>query len=281
MKYKKIITNGCSFSDPITPFTWPNQLENYIHQTVDSSVKFDHRGLSSQGQELIQKKTLHAIHEALEEGYDPSEICVFVMWSSNDRKSFYVDNPDFIKEIVDNWKLSNQGWQLQLADLKNTLSDPDTITTSATGYNQVPYNKAGGWLITSAHVNDELTIFRDYFMMSLNANSISAVHLGLENVILLQTFCKLHGIKLYQQYFMKIPREDFEIWQTHQNAKYLYAQLDHSMFIAPKSSIHEYLLDSPACFVSFPSNPHPNGLGYRRWVMEVMLPHLEEDGFFE
>lgn len=280
MKYKKIITSGCSFSEAVTAYTWPNQLENYI-KNINPNVKFDHRGLSSQGQELIQKKAIHAINEALGQGYSPKDLCVFVMWSSNDRKSFFVDNPDFIKELVNNWKLSGQGWALQLADLKNNLSSPEIIESTAKGYNKIPYNKTGGWLITSCHVSDDLQMFRDYFMMSEFANSVGSIHTALENVIFLQTFCKMHGIKLYQQYFMRMPREDFEMHKNNDNIAYLYNQLDKSTFILPESSIHEYLLSSKDCFKEFPNDPHPNGLGHRRWLTEVMLPHLEEDNFFE
>ena len=281
MQYKKIITSGCSFSDTTTPFTWPKQLENYI-KNINPTVKFDHRGLSSQGQELIQKKAVHAICEALSEGYNPDQICVFVMWSSNDRKSFYVDNPDFISELINNWKLSTQSWKLQLADLKNNLTSPETIDTySQTQYNQIQYNKEGGWLITSCYTVDHLQMIRDYFMMSKNANSIAAIHMGLENIIFLQNFCKLYGIRLYQQYFMNHTVNDFESNKNHQNISYLYNQIDRSTFILSDSSIHEYLINNPECFKEYPTDAHPNGLGHRRWLTEVMLPKLEEDNFFQ
>lgn len=277
MKYKKIITSGCSFSDAATPYTWPNQLESYIKRDYPN-VKFDHRGLSSQGQELIQKKATHAIYEALSEGYKSEELCVFVMWTSNDRKSFFVDSKDFIKHIFENWKLSNQGWQLQLADLKNNLQDPDVVYSTANVNNKISYNKSGGWLITSAHVVDEISMIRDYFMMSKSVSSPGYVNLNLENIIFLQSFCKLHGIKLYQQYVIDYIIEDFERVKDHQIVKYLYDQLDHSTFIST-IPMYNYLLDKAECFKE-KGDSHPNGLGHRIWLTDVILPKLEDDDFF-
>lgn len=277
MRYKKIITSGCSFSDPETPFTWPLQLENYINRLYPN-VKFDHRGLSSQGQELIQKKAIHAAEQALAEGYDPSEIAVFVMWTSNDRKSFYVDNPDFIDMLVENWKKSIQGWQYQLADLANQLPDKKVITSKGTGYNLIPYNSKGGWLITSCHVADDIPMMRDYFMMSLNANSVSAVNISLENIIFLQSYCKAKGIKLYQQYTIPWMYEDFLGHKNHPAVEYLFKQLDMSNFISEKS-MYSFLEGNVECFKGT-THSHPNGLGHRIWLTEVMLPYLEEDGFF-
>lgn len=278
MKYKKIITSGCSFSEANTPWVWPLQLETYIKKLNDS-VKFDHRGMGSQGQELIQKKAVHAIEQALDEGYKPEELCMFVMWTSNDRKSFYVDNPDFIKTLADNWAKSKQGWQYQLANLNNELEDEAVIVTKGAVNNRVPYNKKGGWLITSCHVADDIQMMRDYFMMSLHGNSLAATHLSLENIIFLQTYCKAKNIKLYQQVTIPYTFEDFETHKDHQIIKYLYKQLDHNTFIS-KQSIYEYLINNPEYFKDYPTDVHPNGLGHRIWLNEVMLPHLEDDGFF-
>lgn len=279
MKIKKIITCGCSFSEAMTTYTWPNHLESYIKTHVDGNVKFDHRGLSSQGQELIQKKTSHAIHEALEMGYKPDEIAAIVMWTSNDRKSFYIDNLDTISDIVENWKQSQQGWHLQLADLKNELSNPKKVASSATLNNIITYNQDGGWFITSAHVNDSLKFMRDFFMMSANAIGKGAINTSLENILMLQYLCKSKGIQLYQQFFMDNVLNDFNHTKDHQIVKYLYDDLDKSTFISEKG-MFEYLGPRPELYVH-PNDPHPNGLGHKLWVNEVMLPFLEDKNFFE
>lgn len=278
MKYKKIITSGCSFSDHSTPYSWPNQLEAYILKDVDSVVKFDHRGLGSQGQDLIQKKASHAIHQALSAGYNPDEIAVFVMWSAPNRKAFYVDNPDMLSEIVQNWKGSHTGWGLQLADLKNEVTE--YVSMYLPKVNQhINYNKTGGWYLSSAVNVSEMDFIKNYFMLGKNATTVQMCHDSLENIIFLQNSCKAKGIKLYQQWFADQTKIDLSLYKDHQNIKYLYDELDQSTFISDKS-LYNYLLGNIECFKS-PSDSHPNGLGHRRWLNEVILPKLEEDNFFE
>lgn len=279
MKIRKIITSGCSFSDPTTPYAWPNQLESYITKNIDDSVRFDHRGLASQGQELIHKKAAHAIYEALVTGYKPEEIAVFVMWSSVDRKSFYVDNQDAIKEIVDNWKGSTQGWVLQFADLKNQSVLPELIETKATVFNRIWYNKIGGWFITSSHVRDEIKLVRDYFMLGRNSVTVAMCHESMQNIISLQHLCQSKGIKLYQQFFMDNILEDLDRYKSHQIIKYLYDDWDRSSFVSEKS-MYNYMNGREELFVGA-GNAHPNGLGHRIWLDEVILPRLEMDDFFD
>lgn len=279
MKIRKIITSGCSFSDPSTPYTWPNQLEAYITKNVDPEVRFDHRGLASQGQELIQKKASHAVYEALETGYKPEEIAVFVMWSSSDRKSFYIDNPDMINEIVENWKGSEQGWNLQFADLKNQSTELELVRSKAQNNNMILYNKKGGWFITSAHVQDEMKFVREYFMMGQDAVSAGPVHSSLENMLMLQYLCKSKGIRLYHQFYMDNIIEDIDRMKDHQIVKYLYDDLDRDSVISDVS-MHSYMNKREELFVGV-GNAHPNGLGHRIWLNEVMLPFLEERDFFE
>lgn len=278
MKYKHIITGGCSFSSPETPYVWPLQLEKHINR-IDESVTFAHRGLSSQGQDLIAKKTMFAIDEALKRGIPATQIAVFVMWSSNDRLSFFVNDQEFIKEVVNNWELSEQGWSLQFGDLKNNITDTCEITTKALYNNKINYNRNGGWLITSLYSMDNMQFIKDAYTIGGHEGR---VHRGLEYIILLQSYCKSLGIKLYQQYFMDLPYTDFEsLNKSYPMIQYLYNALDYNTFIFPENSysIHGFLKDNPECFKS-PEDSHPNGLGHRRWLTEVMIPHLNNDDFF-
>jgi len=279
MNLRKVITSGCSFSEAMTAYTWPNHLENYIKTNIDPNVKFDHRGLSSQGQELIQKKASHAIYEALHTGYKPEEIAVIVMWSSNDRRSFYIDNPDMINDVVENWKQSQQGWHLQFADLKNELSYPNKIQSAATLNNTITYNTNGGWYITSVHVKDGLPFMKDFFMTANAIVSPGPINTSLENILMLQYLCKSKGIKLYHQFFMDNVIDDFKALKDHQAVKYLYDDLDQSTVISMQG-MYEYLGPRPELYVAY-GNPHPNGLGHKLWVNEVMLPFLEDQHFFE
>ena len=94
---KHLITGGCSFSH------YANSNENWVGFLEDKlkfenkNLTIEHTGFFSQGQELIQKKIMLAIVEALESGLQPNEIMVVVMWSGTFRKAWYIDNPIIIR----------------------------------------------------------------------------------------------------------------------------------------------------------------------------------------
>jgi hypothetical protein len=280
MQYKKIITGGCGFSDIIVPYVWPNQLENYIKRT-SSDITFDHRGLTSQGQKLIQKKIINAICSSLDQGYKPNQICVFVMWSDPTTKTFYIKNKELIDKLIDNWKNSTQSWHLQFGDLENKAQEKNIIYSLATDINSVQYNKNGGWFITSPYINDNINLITELHQMgSENKETMTAfdAHDSLENMILLQSFCKEKGIKLYQQFALDSLIQSFTLFKKYDIVGYLYSQLDFGTFISPNNSMVGYLKDNTECFRE---NQTLNGLGHRKWITEVMLPHLVDDSFFE
>jgi hypothetical protein len=278
MNYKKIITCGCSFSDPGTPFTWVNLLERHIKKT-NTNVVFDHRGLSSQGQQLIQKKTVHAIHKALSEGYKPEEICVIAMWSGHDRRSFYINNKDTIQRIVNHWSKIKVKYQLQFGNLENT---GDSMSHVGSGQSElhVPYNKNGGWYITGGW-HDEVPFFKEYLMFAEGLEE--SIMLSLENMIMLQSVCKIHNIKLYEQFYMDNVYENIELYKDYDECKYLYDLVDKSNYVSTQS-IHGYLksIEVEDCqYFKTAIDPHPNAHGHLIWLHNILLPHLEKTGFFK
>jgi len=278
MKYKKIITGGCSFSDPETPFTWVNLLERNLKRIYPELV-FDHRGLSSQGQQLIQKKTVHAIWKALQEGYKPEEICVIVMWSGHDRRSFYINNKDTIERIVNHWSKTKTRYTLQFGDLENTgdsLTELGTMNTDL----YVPYNKNGGWYITGGW-HDEVPFFKEYLMFTEGISE--SITLSLENMIMLQSICKTHNIKLYEQFYMDDAYDCLEDHKNHKECKHLYDLLDKSNYVTTQS-MHGYLksMEVEDCqYFKSVIDPHPNAHGHMVWLDNILLPHLEQTGFFK
>ena len=278
MKYKKIITCGCSFSDPDTPYTWVNLLERNIKRTYPDIV-FDHRGLSSQGQQLIQKKTVHAIHKALSEGYKPEEICVFVMWSGHDRRSFYINNKDTINRIVEHWSKIEVQYQLQFGNLENTGDNLTELGTGGTSIH-IPYNKDGGWYITGGWHN-EVPFFKEYLMFC--EGSEESIMLSLENMVMLQSVCKTHNIKLYEQFYMDNMYELMEQFKNFKECKYLYDLLDKSNYVSTQS-IHGYLksIEVEDCqYFKTAIDNHPNAHGHMIWLNNILLPHLEKTRFLE
>jgi hypothetical protein len=277
MKYKKIITCGCSFSDPETPFTWVNLLERNLKRSNPDLV-FDHRGLSSQGNQLIQKKTVHAIHKALNEGYKPEEICVIVMWTSHERRSFYINNSDTIERIVNHWAKTPVRYTLQFGDLENTgdsLTQLGIVNTEL----YVPYNKNGGWYITGGWHN-EVPFFKEYLMFCEGMQE--SIILSLENMVMLQSICKTHSIKLHEQYYMDNVHDGIQEHKSYKECKYLYDLLDKSNYVTTQS-IHGYLKSievEEAQYFKTKIDPHPNAHGHMVWLNNILLPHLERTGFF-
>jgi hypothetical protein len=143
----------------------------------------------------------------------------------------------------------------------------------------IHYNKNGGWFITSAHVADEIKFVRQYFMMGKETVSVAMCHDSLQNMLLLQYLCKSKGITLYQQFYMDNIIIDMSRHKDHQIIKYLYDDWDRNTFIS-EQSMHGYMNGREELFVGV-GNAHPNGLGHRVWMNEVVLPRLEHDGFFD
>jgi len=261
---KKIITCGCSFSDYKTVFTWPHILE----KRLGDSIEYEHLGLSSQGNDLIQKKLSLAVMESLEK-YKPEEILVIPMWSGTERKAFYVNNTVEIQRIVDTWAPKNCWWETQFADLKNYLNSPKEVRTS-NGW-MANYNTEGGWYICSFSINDD-SIGSTFFRIT--TDRIHAVHETIENIISLQNLCKINGVNLVHQFYMNNVFDDIEEHKTHQLVNYLYKQFDKTLMV-DHQSIHGYLNGDTNFFMS-PTDSHPNEVGHTRWVTQVLLPNLKK-----
>lgn len=284
MRIKHIITSGCSFSAPTTTWTWPVVLENNLKNTYPY-LTFDHRGLGSQGQQLIQKKTVHAIHKAINNGYEPEEIAVIVMWSGLERRSWYIDNEDTVKEIIDYWIEDKFGsFELQFGNIENNA---DTLihakspgpAKNGTGEICIPYNKSGGWYINSSHFSEK-NFFKEYFMFS---DMVESVIMSLENMLLLQSVCKSLKITLYEQFYMNFVYDIIQKFKNHGECKHLFDLLDKSTYVDTQS-IHEYLISkqtNPVEYFTHINDPHPNANGHLVWVNNVLLPFLDKRNFFK
>jgi hypothetical protein len=292
MKIKRVITSGCSFSETRSNWTWPKLLENYV-KSIDPEVTFDHRGLSAQGQELIQKKATHAVMSALDEGLLPEEIAVIAMWSGTGRKSWYITNPNIMYPIIDTWGKRDHAWELQFVDLENN-KNKQNLSYYQHKYEKTGYNKAGGWYITG-YYNLDPNFMREYFTFEkprvydkdyypepdryFEENSpLGQIHMSIENMIFLQNFLKVKGITFYQQYYMDFVRKDIEQNTNEQLIGYLAKQLDDNTFVS-KTSIHGYVKHDPS-LLQGPNDPHPSPKGHQVWFNEVLQPFLQNKNFF-
>lgn len=281
---KHLITGGCSFSHciPNGIESWPGYITRYL-KNKNPKLTYKHTGYPSQGQELIQKKVMLEIIESLERGTRPEDIQVIVMWSGTHRKAWWIDNKNIINEIVK--LMSNNLINRRVSEF---LSLKDGFTESASfkmaNGKQYQYSSTGGWYFTVDGSECDAEFIKQYYMFDHTPIGIGKTTISLENIIMLQNFCKLNNIKLIQQFYMDTVLEDIEQYKDHLNINYLYKQLDFNTVI--KNGIFNYLqkflptVDASIAFDNkkgyfMDDRTHPGPLGVAAWCNNVLLPFLE------
>lgn len=288
---KHVITGGCSFSAGGEFSGWTGQLSNYM-KTLNGETTFNHTGFNSQGQEMIQKKVILALIEAFENGYKPEDILVIVMWSGTHRKSWYIDNTDIINELIDGFSKFKGGVTKQFLDLKNRITrTPKYFSTAySSGFEYNPY---GGWFYTVDGTDCKIEFVQQHYLLDSQTPGIGKVHTSIENIIMLQNFCKLHNVPMIQQFFMDSVFNDIEQNKDHQIINYLYKQLDFDNII--KEGMFEYLHGflnvsrDRAIYLKHEERLklqgdskyfhqdgfHPGDVGHKLWVDNILVPFLK------
>lgn len=305
MTIKKIITGGCSFSTVSPNYqlgridvndvkdTWPYRLtEKY------PNIPIVYTGACGIGQELIQKRLSYTIMEELKK-YKGEELAVIVMWSGTDRKSFYVDNKDYIEDMVTHIanieRLAGLTQFTSLGDLKNGPNR--NSKTVITKNNKFDYFPDGGWYIAN-YLHPDSKLIESY--METMTTRLAQVTISLENIIFLQNLCKIHNIKLVQSFYCSFVYQDILDYKDHTNIEYLFKQLDYNTILST-TGLFDYLSPQSQKFFSnklgevfsylqqfyvtedqkkyFGSdNFHPSKLGTEKWTTEVLFPKLAEIG---
>lgn len=290
---KHLITGGCSFScRPDCDTGWHEQLETYLFRR-NAQFTANHTGFGSQGQELIQKKVMLAITEALDNGLQPHEILVVVMWSGTYRKAWYIDNPAIIGDVVNGMPNFQGGMTPIFLDLKNRNAENPAYFKTASG-SEFAYNPNGGWLFTvNGSEYRHMDFIQQYYMLDKNYDGVGKVHTSLENIIMLQNFCKLHGVTLINQFFMDFVWEDIYKHRDDLNINYLYKQLDcenmitegmfetlHQLLNVPRHEVRDIThaerlkLDDNKSYFSR-DGFHPGPLGSEYWCNTVLFPFIQ------
>ena len=245
---------------------------------------------------MIQKKVSMTVIELLDQGAAPEDIVVAVMWSGTFRKSWYIDNEVVINEITKNMIHFDGGMNPLFLDLKNSTGTSPKYFKTSSG-SEFPYNPYGGWY-TTINGSDCLMQFvqQHYMLDGFHGSGVGKVHISLENIIMLQNFCKLKGIKLINQFFMDHVYQDIERDNSYQIINYLYKQFDHANTIKEGmfETLHE-LLDVPRDKVYNITHEerkrlngnskyfsgdgfHPGPAGAQYWCDKVLFPFLESKG---
>jgi hypothetical protein len=82
-----LVTSGCSFSDNIGK-RWPHYLADAL------SLKLFNRGQGSCGNDWIAKTAIYQTQLLLNDGVNPKDILVAVMWSGIDRKGLFISSKE-------------------------------------------------------------------------------------------------------------------------------------------------------------------------------------------
>lgn len=290
---KYLITGGCSFSTYTDKDNWTGHLEREL-QNIYPILTANHTGYNSQGQELIQKKVTLAILEALDNGYTPDEILVTVMWSGTYRKAWYIDNKKVIERMVEMWPTFKGGMCSQFLDLKNEGPKIPTYFKTAYG-NDFLYNPEGGWYYTVNGSDCKMEFVQQHYELDGWMNGgVGKVHISLENIVMLQNFCRLYNIKLVNQFFMDHVYQDFVDNKDHQIIQYLFRQLDKNMITDGMFEyLHKYLLierheagqltheqrrkldDGRNIFNK--DGFHPGSMGSKLWCDNVLVPFIKNN----
>lgn len=292
---KHLITGGCSFSFGGSEGGWIGNATKIL-QEKNPDLTVEHTGYLSQGQDLIQKKITLAVLDALNTGIKPDEILVLVMWSGTSRKAWYIDNPQIIEKMTRGWKKFSGGMSSQFLNLKNK-NPTNEYFFSTHNNSKFDYNPNGGWYFTVDGSDCKLPFVQDYYLIDKHVHGIGKIHSSLENIIMLQTFLKLHNIKFVHQFFMDRVYQDIENNKEHDLIKYLYNQLDKTYTLTQGmfEHNHTYLPYPREKSVLMPHHErikldngrnlfandgfHPGEYGAKLYCQDVLFPFLIEKNF--
>lgn len=250
-QFRHLITSGCSFTDVKNNYTWP------LHVGASySNITCNHLGLASQGNGLIARKAIHAVHDALKQGYTQDEILVGIMWSGPDRHDTYFTGLNYQIENNDEWS-----------------QNPTHVVK----------NDSGGWLIMNHHWAEKTckiyySHLHDYINHRINTY---------EKILWVQNYFDNLGVKYFMtnymddEYFKKLDLK------SNPNIKWLLEQINYSNWL-PIDSMHSWIynywtdedymlltVDVPDIGIVNIRDTHPLPHMHSRFVEEVILPFIK------
>lgn len=246
--YRTVITAGCSFSAGVD--SWPVFLEQHLSR-LHPGCEFQHFGVASQGNELIQKKATRALLSALER-YRPEEIAVFVMWSTHDRKSLYL--PWTTRETMNVSYWQGAGTK-QFTDLQGRVTDPGHA----------------GWYHMHGSRADNNPVTEHYYSMIHHFEL--GVHTTLENMLTFNLLVEKTGVACWQMLIMSAVYEQIQSQSQSELSGHLYRAIDWTRF--DLRGEYDYLQSqaSPRRYFQ-PDGWHPNRPGHGQWLRACLLPRI-------
>ena len=265
-----LVTSGCSFSDncvndtDVVPGRWPHFVAKRIN------AKLYNRGQGSCGNDWISKSVIYETQKLLDNGINPQNILVMVMWSGIDRKGKFIS-----RQETNNFK--------QLLNTEGGQANPINFIDSPTNENCLVANTSGylvGSLLCSFKNNNINTLKKELFKNITNEELAIESY---EHFLRVQWFCKSNNIKLINLTFMDIMH--YPEYSTgpltgdfYKNVKHLYDMIDFSnwIFWNQTGGIYEYTKDMKLAF--YPDGTHPTSASHSHYVDCFLIPKLKTLG---
>ena len=198
---KILITGGCSYSQvPNRDISWP------IHLQELPSIRYvAHTGHGSAGNQIISRKVISKVLEAIDAGHKTKDMLVGVMWSGCDRQSHYSpkrnhnwDRITVLGPAKEDYDAVLNTEVLPIIDLQD--GTVETVEEKMRSQWQTSCNplsirnhKNPSHYIFNAHWNDDMT--SHYFERFVNPDK--AVIETCEHILRTQWFLKEKGIKYF------------------------------------------------------------------------------------
>lgn len=257
-QFKYLITSGCSFSDAETKITWPVHLESSFN------IDFAHTGLCSQGNGLIARKAIYAVHRALSQGYDPSEILVCIMWSGTERSEVF-----FKHNIITDDDKNNDGWAI----------NPSSFVENANG----------GWIIMNPWWRQKTSKAFYAYLYDELGQLINTY----EKILWVQNYLKNLNIPYmmtayHPNTYLEDPDTKENSYKQNNNITWMTDQIDFSHWL-PVTTMHDWVRSfwnddhfDKCYFIDHIRNVnylnvdfHPTRKMHIKFTKEVILPFLK------
>jgi hypothetical protein len=225
-----LITSGCSFTETRIEKTWPVWLTKRL-----ATKETIHTGLSCQGNGMISRKVIHAVHEALKTE-SAKDIIVGITWSGPSRHEQYTtDKSKFPTKNINGW-----------------IDNPTTFVK----------DDPGGWVIYNSYWDIPQAI---HYYRHTYDETYSQIQ-TLEHIIRTQNYFKLHKIKYFMNTYMN------EVFAVKDKAcDHLYEQIDYNQFLQ-KEGMMEW--SKKTGLASHSDTLHPSADQHELFVDQVIMPFL-------
>lgn len=237
---KLLITSGCSFSQvPSGDLAWPIPLSKILNVDVET------HGRGACGNGIISRTIIHAVTNALKT-YKPEELLVGIMWSGTERTEFYKPQPDIeFNKFYGGTFYSNPQF---------VVGHPNYILVTE------------GW-------EDELSKmwYKNFYSKE------HGIIIAYEHILRTEWFLKMHNIKYFMTGYSydsyPVPgfktEEDLEV-------KFIMEQVDYDNWLSVRN------MDDWCRKLGLPyrhkDDFHPSSAMHKRFVDEVIVPHLKMKG---